>query len=380
MFFENKLIINLSKSLENEIEIDRSIKKAFNIDSELPNFKILKLVNIKNKLGFLFFIFKPMYLLYVFFAQIFYTFQSILPLITFKSKVRIDNTDKLFLLTTQNNKSLIFDAFHSLYSNDETFNLNEINFKYLYENLTRYEILKAIILNTYFIFYIVSKYKFNFEIIANTRDSLFLIIFIIFLAKQKDNLIITDDHYQRWSYLISIYSNNSVIVQHGYISDKISFKNNFGDIKNILLRDLSFKNSFLKYFQLSTYSILQRRLNTISFTSQFTIFLASSSIYVDEEIKFINTLKSIIKDFFLIIKPHPVHVYDDRLKSLISFADMVCEKDINPNCNIFISFASFMEFDYKSISIKTYAIRDFKDNYIELVSLISNEIKFNKNN
>ena len=57
MSFDHHIITSVAKAYENEIEIDKSIGKAFDIQGSLPNYRILKLLCIKKKLGFLFFMF-----------------------------------------------------------------------------------------------------------------------------------------------------------------------------------------------------------------------------------------------------------------------------------------------------------------------------------
>ena len=82
MFVEDHIIVSVLKAYENEIEIDKSIKRAFNIEQKLPNYRVLKLLSIRNRIGLLFVIFKPTFMVFVFFSQIIHMLRALLSLCT----------------------------------------------------------------------------------------------------------------------------------------------------------------------------------------------------------------------------------------------------------------------------------------------------------
>jgi hypothetical protein len=70
----------------------------------------------------------------------------------------------------------------------------------------------------------------------------------------------------------------------------------------------------------------------------------------------INTIRSFYADLPIIVKFHPVHRYDSRREKLAAYANLVYEGSGNPGCRIFVSYGSFMEFDYRRQGIATVSI------------------------
>ena len=173
----------------------------------------------------------------------------------------------------------------------------------------------------------------------------------------------TQVHYQRFAFIVSnLECSNFVIVQHGYIDDSIKFPSEFGKIDNLLLRDLQFLKSFEVYYKVSNYSLLARNKTSI-FSSEnlrTTCFLASSSPFIDSEIKFAEFFKKKY-NIKLLVKKHPTHVYDrNKLKILLSFADKEWVDDLRfPNSHLFVSYGSFLEYEYKSAASFTFKLSDY---------------------
>jgi hypothetical protein len=187
----------------------------------------------------------------------------------------------------------------------------------------------------------------------------------VYILDNPDVVVLTEDHYQRFAFIISnLKCKIFVIVQHGFIDDSIKFPKKFGKIDHLFLRDINFLKSFETYYKVDNYSILLR--NNASFFSNKNVvascFLASSSPFVDSEIKFANLFKSKY-NFKLIVKKHPRHIYNrEKLNTLFSLTDEEWTDEFSyPNSCLFISHSSFLEFDYISAGSYTFKLIDYPD-------------------
>jgi hypothetical protein len=213
--------------------------------------------------------------------------------------------------------------------------------------------------------YLIINSKDYFILLLNYKDILKSYLLSVYIIDNSEVVVLTEDHYQRSAFIISnLECKKFVIVQHGFIDDSIKFRNKFGKIDHLLLRDVDFLNSFKSYYRVSNYSLLSRNLG--SFFSKKNLlascFLASSSSFIDNEIKFASLFKKKC-NLKLILKKHPKHIYNqEKIKKLISLTDEQWEDDFSfPNSGLFISHSSFLEFDYMSNGSTTFKLSNYSD-------------------
>jgi hypothetical protein len=194
------------------------------------------------------------------------------------------------------------------------------------------------------------------DMLLHMRDAIPLLMLTYYVRMNPDHVFVTDDHYQRWAYLLSHNSQNLQIVQHGFIDRDIEFEHKFGVIHRLFVRDQSFVRYFTQYYKVLEWKCFSglTMLDSNPYAAN-AVFLASSFPSIDVEIEFVRALRQ-QSDTPVIIKFHPSHHYDERKQALSSFADYVCSKDQNPACMVFVSHSSFMEYDYSALGIHTVSI------------------------
>jgi len=194
------------------------------------------------------------------------------------------------------------------------------------------------------------------DLVFHSRDAMMMLMLVLYVRGHRNHRFVTEDHYQRWAFLLSNHSLNLTIVQHGMLDSKISFASSFGFIKTLYLRDLRSKKDFEKYYEIeSIKTFLLARKFTSPPLSEPGIFLASSFPYIDLELKFAKAIKE-NHHIPLIVKFHPAHHYDERKQVLFKLADYICSDNEYPTCRLFVSYNSFMENDYVAINVPTFSI------------------------
>ena len=198
------------------------------------------------------------------------------------------------------------------------------------------------------------------DMLLHMRDAVPLLMLVFYAKMNPDHVFVTDDHYQRWSFLLSHSSQNFQIVQHGFLDWEIEFEHAFGVVHRLFVRDESFVRYFAQYYKVFEWKCFSG-LTTLDSNpyAACAVFLASSFPSIDAEIEFVRTFRQ-QSDAPIIVKFHPSHHYDDRKSVLSSFADYVCPEDQNPACRIFVSHSSFMEYDYRALGIHTVSIARFE--------------------
>ena len=194
------------------------------------------------------------------------------------------------------------------------------------------------------------------DLLLHSRDALSLAMLARQAAASPRSRFITEDHYQRWSYLLSHHSKRLVIVQHGFIDGEIGFPNPFGAIDLLCVRDDTFVKPFRAYFAVNrwrTFSI-RRSLSPVPVRGK-VVFLASSYPAVDVEIALLQAVGR-ETGASIVVKLHPSHTYDHRKDKLLGLASHVCTGDEYPRCDVFVSFNSFMEYDYRDAGVPTFSI------------------------
>ena len=194
------------------------------------------------------------------------------------------------------------------------------------------------------------------DLLLHMRDAVSLLMLTYYAKLNQDHHFVTDDHYQRWSYVMSHNSQNFQIVQHGFVDGEIEFEHAFGAVQRLFVRDQSFVRYFARYYKIREWRCFSSMAalddNPVAGSA---VFLASSFPSIDIEIEFIQALKE-RSDVPIIVKFHPYHHYDGRKQVLALLADHVSPAEQNPACRIFVSHSSFMEYDYSALDIHTVSI------------------------
>jgi hypothetical protein len=194
------------------------------------------------------------------------------------------------------------------------------------------------------------------DLLLHGYDSLALLGLLRY-ARQHRCIFVTDDHYQRWAYVLSHTAKDFRIVQHGFLDDELVIPNAGGSVCCLYLRDDIFRMSFERYYVINEH----RRFSppaSFAYTplSGEAIFLASSFPWIDEEIRLMEIVTETCGGIPIIVKFHPAHLYDTRREKLAAYANLVYEGSGNPGCRIFVSHDSFMEFDYRQQGVATVSI------------------------
>lgn len=194
------------------------------------------------------------------------------------------------------------------------------------------------------------------DLIFHSRDAMVLLMLACYAQGRPDHGFATEDHYQRWAYLLSQHSPNLSVVQHGALDPNIPFVHDFGAIRALYLRDQRSRADFEKYYRVRESKLFSpiRKFKKNPF-SEFGIFLASSFPYIDAEIELVRMIKA-RHNIPVIVKFHPAHHYDQRKQVLAALADYICADDEHPACRLFVSHNSFMENDYVACGVPTFSM------------------------
>lgn len=194
------------------------------------------------------------------------------------------------------------------------------------------------------------------DLLLHGYDSLALLGLAI-LARKTKHIFVTDDHYQRWAHVLSYAAADFRIVQHGFLDDELVLPHNGGNVNCLYLRDELFSTSFSRYYNVMSERLFSPAANFVETPfSDVALLLASSFPSIDEEIRLLNVIRASAYPVPIIVKFHPAHHYDARRDQLAALATMVYEGGGNPACRIFVSYQSFMEFDYRRHGINTVSI------------------------
>lgn len=194
------------------------------------------------------------------------------------------------------------------------------------------------------------------DLMLHGRDALAL-LGLARLAHQTRHIFVTDDHYQRWAYVLSHAAADFRIVQHGFLDEDLVLPHAGGSVSCLHIRDILFHASFKRYYDINEHRLFSLPASFVHTPlSGEALFLASSFPWIDEEIRLLETVRESCGDIPIIVKFHPAHRYDARREKLATFANLIYEGSGNPGCRIFVSYGSFMEFDYRRHSVATVSI------------------------
>jgi hypothetical protein len=355
----------LFKAYENEVTLDKRFKTLFEGSiiqplTNIPNFKTMKLVALKEQYGIFFSlsifiatIFMPFYIV----IQCFYSFFTIL----FTKKIKASRAIVIVPITSER----IPFIKEVINSKADVINLSINTLSRHLTLIDYFKCLKKVIQLT-FLFFGKSEVA-KSDLILHCHDCVKFLLFCRYVQNNPQCNYVTDDHYQRWAFLLTHLSNNTSIVQHGFLDDGIEFPHKFGKIKIIYLRNETFFKLFSVYYNTFNFEVFKRILNTTEVSNvKKGVFLASSFPRINEEIELLEAIRK-HSSLPIIIKLHPRHSYSMEKKTLLlSYASYVCKRDEFPLCTIFISYNSYLEYEYKDLEIFTFSIE--KDNLSKLLS------------
>jgi hypothetical protein len=195
------------------------------------------------------------------------------------------------------------------------------------------------------------------EMILHSRDALGLILLALYARRREVDIFVTDDHYQRWAFVLSHSAINLFIVQHGELDDGIVFPHGFGVIQRAYISSEVTLKTLRRYYSVVDegrlfHPVVNLATNAYASTG---VFIASSSPTLQEEIDFVIGLRA-LRRTPIIVKLHPAHYYDKRKKILLAAADHICASTEIPECYIFVSYNSSMEKIYQLQGIPTVSI------------------------
>ncbi|MEW5715679.1 hypothetical protein AB1462_25420 [Pseudomonas sp. SB113] len=189
------------------------------------------------------------------------------------------------------------------------------------------------------------------DLIFHVLDLLPLVWFSLFVRRLSlhDKYIVTDCNLQRWDYVATHVTNQCSIIQHAFIHPDLEFAHPFGVVECLYIFDPEFEKTFSRYYRFGRTGIITPKLQLDDMGSdKEVLFLASSSPYLQAEINFIERVKREF-DFFVVVKLHPRHVYDESVSRLISLADCVAAPTVFPDCDYQVSYDSFLGYEYKAM-------------------------------
>lgn len=343
-------------ALENERQLDLRYKETFFPQCRFVNYKVMKQVALRHRFGILVTpLLASVALTVPFLAAVNWGKAFIL---SFRVGRAAASAGTMWLVpTTPTNTALIRDAISSETLDCEILLINDM-VRLLAPRLGPRALLRVAWDLIRIMRKSISSSGCRVEMLLHSRDALNLLLLAKFARLQYGDVFVTDDHYQRWAYVLSHNAVRFYLVQHGVLDHLICFPHRYGRISKAYVRDQDSINTFRNYYQ----SVVDAKIYTpvvplVSnpFSSQ-GVFLASSFPSLQEEIEVARELKQY--GFIpIIVKLHPVHKYDKRVDSLLFLADYICQPNESPACKFFVSHSSSMELIYQSHGIPTVSIK-----------------------
>ena len=221
-------------SLINELCLDRYIKSQNKTQDykSLPNFKVIKLVTIKKKLG-LMWKFAFLCLPAIVIGKL--IFQWILAFV-YSFSTNIYKSQVFILSTSTANNQRIKKCLGTEYDNDDAFLLGD--FRYLARSQRSIEICKLVVENLRSLLrLLIGSQKDKISHIMHFNNSFEMLLLAKFVSSNPQYAYVTDDHYQRWSFVLSHVASRLKIIQHGYLdsANDIQFNYDFGRTDTIFL-------------------------------------------------------------------------------------------------------------------------------------------------
>jgi len=355
----NFIYNNIHNAFLNEISLERNLSEKHHVSNNYLPFKVLQFSSYFSKPGFFYYLFIYLFCVFVILFQflIGFTF-SVLYVFRFFISFNIPIN---LIVSSKSFRSVTLDVIKQLELSEEQFTWASLfNLTLLVRRIRLIQYLPFII---GFMRYVILFSDHVFLVFLHFKDLLKLYLIHVHIIDNQKLVVLTEDHYQRFAYSLSnLECSKFIIFQHGFIDDSIKFPCRFGKIDCLFIRDFSFLRSFKNYYEVRNYFILHRNAELIFSDRDLaqSCFLASSSPFIDSEIDFARLFKSKF-DLPLVIKKHPKHFYSrEKIQLLLGYADEVWNDEfVFPNSCIFISYGSFLEFEYKSAGSFTFKLSDY---------------------
>lgn len=353
------LCYSMFQALENERCLDlryRATRTNLRDDDAVPNYKVMKQLALRNRLG-------PLYRPFIAFALVLIPTLAVLQwllgiLIAATQGGRVSGATLHIIPTTRGNIGLIEAALSAEPAlKGRSWDSDSLAFGRLSREVGLRGVLLCSASHARLIRHILRTDRGRrTDLLLHSRDAFMLLMLVCYAQRHPTHTFATDDHYQRWAFLLSHYSEDFRIVQHGFLDSNMRFPHSFGIVQAVYVRDPVFVSAFATYYRVQESRVFSPVTSlTPNPFSESGLFLASSFPSIDEEIDLVRLIKA-QRDVSVIVKFHPAHSYDARKQQLAALASYVCSDDDHPACQMFISHNSFMEFDYKACGIPTFSI------------------------
>lgn len=358
-----KVSERLLRALQNERCIDlryRQLNPKLASDPILPNYKVMKQVALRRRLGWLY---RPAIAVARMSMPFYSMRQWCIALLFSLNRSRASSANGHVIATAPNNVVLIQAALR----NDGE--LAEINFdtdlleiRTLAASLGTIGVLRSVASYSRLLRNIMfGRGDERGDLLLHSRDAFQLIMLCHYIDAHPHHWFATECHYQRWAFLLSHSAPRWALVQHGFLDTKIDFANECGKVTILFGRGDIFYGQFRRLYSIDRFAKFAPVINLQpNKFAERALFLASSFPSIAEEIKVLRGIKERI-DVPVIVKFHPAHAYDERKSELAALADLICSGTDYPDCKVFVSNNSFMEYDYQSVGKKTFAISSFSD-------------------
>ncbi len=343
-------------ALRNELDLDKRDREKFSIGVAYFDYKVLKQVALRKRLGFLTSGF--LWLIAVSIPAFLISKAALLCFFPLLPAKRVAFCRAAWAVpSTSTNEILVRSAVAKLGAGEpKVINPNKI-FVGVGPLMRQRDRLFVICDVVRLLHRILSLNSDRISLFLHARDAIELLILVKFAKSRESDLFVTDCHYQRWSFVLSHAAQRISLVQHGRLDPDIPFRYRGGSVCKALVRDKDSADVFRRYYEKigefmvhSPYEVLEANRHGAN-----AVFLASSFPSLDLEISFLIALRA-VSTCPVIIKLHPVHRYDSRKADLISVADYVCRPDENPDCGVFVSHSSSMELLYGHWGIPTVSL------------------------
>jgi len=342
------------EAINNEIYLENQLKRKLAVRDSLFDFKVMTLSTLigKRRAQYNIFIYSSL-------AAVLFFNLILCCLVVVRVLLRRRLRKKHLKIVTSSEKR-IQEAIERMKWNSEDF-INFSIWNILYRTATS-DVLCFIFFYVGFIRIVMARKKQKIEYILHSYDCFKLYLLTAYSFEDSSTIVVTDNHYQRDSYILSHSNVEFVVVQHGFVDGSLSFPNQFGVVDYLFLLDTPALDDFNKVFSVRNYYKLDHsNLITLSKQKRDAIFLASSSPYSSYEIDFLKYLKSFTK-VFIIVKLHPKHIYDKNVvRSFKKLADELWSLDEYPNVHTFISFNSYLEKYYVREGINIVRLSSSED-------------------
>jgi hypothetical protein len=350
---------SIFQALENERCLDlrfRATRTGLQDHDLVPNYKVMKQLALRNKLGILY---RPFIAISLVIIPTLALFQWLLALFVSATRAPGESGVRLHIVpTTQVNITLIEAALLADPSLKEQLHDRDIlTIGQLSGKVGLSGVIHCIASHILLLYHIFrSDRSRRTDLLLHSRDAFGLLLLVHFAQQHPNDIFATEDHYQRWAFLLSHYCKDFRIIQHGPLDMGIGFPHSFGVVRVVYIRDQIFSHEFAKYYPIQQITVFSTvRSFTKNSFSEVGIFLASSFPSIDDEIELIKLILA-KRNIPIIVKFHPAHLYDSRKRVLVALASHVCFAHDVPACQLFVSHSSFMEFDYRASGIPTFSI------------------------